>query len=104
MKFEVGKEYVCQRGELRIRVVAVNEWGAAFEHLAGVVAGQFGHCQHCDHGWRPAPRVAERWIVESQGSAPEAFMSKSEAQARRTLNVAAGLLSTVNGPFQCEAP
>ena len=101
MKFEVGNEYICQRGELRIRVVAVNEWGAAFEHMAGVVAGQFGHCPHCDHHWRPAPRVVERWIVESDNGGCSAFGTEGAA---RFAAQAVGRGTIVAGPFKIEVP
>ena len=102
MKFEVGKEYVSQRGELRIRVAAVNEWGAAFEHLAGVVAGQFGHCPHCDHHWRPAPRVVERWIVVRDNG--ESFTFKSATGAETFALSCKPGTAKASGPFPCEAP
>ena len=102
MKFEVGKEYVSERGDLRIRAVAANNWGVAFEHLKGAPAGTYGCCAHAGHGWRPAPRVVERWIVlHTTGTS---YIYDDETAARDHAASYCGGHVTVNGPFPCEAP
>ena len=102
MKFEVGREYVSERGDLRIRAVAANNWGVAFEHLKGAPAGTYGCCAHTGHGWSPAPRVVERWIVVRDND--ESFTFSDEVPAQLFAASCKPGTARVNGPFPCEAP
>jgi hypothetical protein len=101
MKFEVGKEYVGDCG-VRIRVVAINAWGACFEHIAGEHVGKYGVHTHDGHGWRPAPRTVERWIVTAPDGCSFAHSTEKQARDHAKLWLAGG--ATVNGPFPCELP
>ena len=103
MKFEIGKEYVGDNAG-RIRVIAANDWGAAFEYLSLQYAGQYGACSNRGHTWRPAPRPApravERWIVITPGS-QRGFVYQNQAAA---VAMALGAAGVVAGPFTVEVP
>ena len=103
MKFEVGKEYVsADTSGGRMRVVAANEWGAAFEWLAGGPVGSLACCCYAESHWIPAPRVVERWIVVRDNG--ESFTFSDEVPAQSFAASCKPGTARANGPFPCEAP
>ena len=75
--------------------------GKTYAVLTNMQTGKETAQQHDWAGWRPAPRVVERWIVLTHSDS-YSFPCQGEADS-----FAAQFkygTATVNGPFPCEAP